>query len=262
MSSDDRDQFIKFVNMLMSDTTFHLEESLTNLSKIHSLRAQKEDTAAWEALSDAERTDLESQLKQAESSAPFHTAMGRDHIELIRDFTATTKEPFLAGEIVDRLAAVSLSPVGRLSDASQSLDENLTNLVGPKMQELKLADPERFSFKPKQLLAGIAQIYLNLGDSLEFINAVANDGRSYSKDLFERFARVLKNRAIMTDGEVAGIIAFTQRVEDKKATNEAEEQREIPDEFLGESSLLSFADTADPLLFTRGLIFRLQVMAL
>lgn len=231
--SDDRDQFIKFVNMLMSDTTFHLEESLTSLTKIHSLRAEKEDTEAWARLTEAEQTDLDSQLKQAESVAPYHTSMGRDHIELMRDFTATTKEPFLAGEIVDRLAAVSSRNSG-YTDV-QSLDENLTNLVGPKMQELKLVDPERFSFKPKQLLAGIAQIYLNLGDSLEFIGAVANDGRSYSKELFERFARVLKNRAIMTDGEVAGIVALAQRVEDRKATNDAEDQRSIPDEFLGES---------------------------
>ncbi|KLT45417.1 hypothetical protein CC85DRAFT_282483 [Cutaneotrichosporon oleaginosum] len=226
---DDEDQFIRFVNMLMSDTTFHLEESLTQLAKIHSLRARKEDAESWNALPENERNDLDSQLRQSESSAPFHTAMGRDHAELMRDFTATTKEPFLVGEIVDRLAA--------------SLDENLTNLVGPKMQELKLVDPERFSFKPKQLLAAIAQIYLNLGDSRPFINAVAIDGRSYSRELFERFARVLKNRAIMTDGEVAGIVAFTQRVEDAKATIEAEEEREIPDEFL------------DPLMATRTLIW-------
>ncbi len=110
------------------------------------------------------------------------------------------------------------------------------------MQELKLVDPERFSFKPKQLLAAIAQIYLNLGESRPFIIAVANDGRSYTKELFERFARVLKNRAIMTDGEVAGIVAFTQRVEDAKATIEAEEEREIPDDFLGELALLSSKD--------------------
>lgn len=102
------------------------------------------------------------------------------------------------------------------------------------MQELKISDPERFSFKPKQLLAAIAQVYLNLGHETEFVRAVANDGRSYSKELFERFARVLKNRAIMTDGEIAGIMAFTQRVEDTKATIDIEDERDIPDEFLGE----------------------------
>jgi ubiquitin conjugation factor E4 B len=95
--------------MLMSDTTFHLDESLSGLSKISSIRNQMADTAEWEALSQAERDDLQGELDQAERHAPYHTVMGLDHVELIRDFTATTKEPFVTGEIVDRLAAVCLS---------------------------------------------------------------------------------------------------------------------------------------------------------
>jgi ubiquitin conjugation factor E4 B len=102
-----------------------------------------------------------------------------------------------------------------------------------------VADPDRFNFKPKKLLAALAQVYLNLAPEGDFIRAVADDGRSYSKELFERFARTLKNRAIMTDAEVAGVIAFAQKVEDMKATIMIEDEREIPDEFL------------DPLMSTR-----------
>jgi ubiquitin conjugation factor E4 B len=105
------------------------------------------------------------------------------------------------------------------------------------MQELRVSDPDKFSFKPKNLLAAIAQIYLNLGNERDFVRAVANDGRSYSKDLFEKFARVLKNRAIMTDAEVTEVIAFTQRVEDMKATISIEDEREVPDEFQGKSEI-------------------------
>ena len=105
-SRQDFEQFIRFVNMLMSDTTFHLEESLTGLAKIHQIIEQKADTAAWEALEQNERQDLESQLRQTEGQVPWHTSMGLDHVELMRDFTATAKESFVAGEIVDRLAAV------------------------------------------------------------------------------------------------------------------------------------------------------------
>ena len=118
----------------------------------------------------------------------------------------------------------------------QTLDENLTVLVGPRMQELRVSDPDRLSFKPKRLLAGIAQIYINLSQESDFIRAVANDGRSYSKELFERFARILKHRGIMTEGEVSEIIAFAQKVEDMKATISIEDERDIPDEFLGKAS--------------------------
>jgi hypothetical protein len=89
--SDDFELVIKFINMLMSDTTFHLDESLTGLAKINSIRSEMEDRATWEAKPEAERKELESQLSSAESNTPFHT----------------TKEPFLTGEIVGRLAAVS-----------------------------------------------------------------------------------------------------------------------------------------------------------
>jgi ubiquitin conjugation factor E4 B len=226
---DNFDQFIKFINMLMSDTTFHLEESLTSLAKINSIETQRADISAWAALPGPEREDLEAQLRQAESNAPYHTSMGLDHIELIREFTASVKEPFVTDEIVDRLVAVSNICV---KANSQSLDESLVNLVGPKMQDLRVANPDKFSFKPKRLLAGIGQIYLNLGQEPEFIRAVANDGRSYSSELFTRFARILKNRAIMTDPEVAQITSFAEKVADMKATIMIEDEREIPDDFL------------------------------
>jgi ubiquitin conjugation factor E4 B len=100
------------------------------------------------------------------------------------------------------------------------------------MSDLKVADPDRFSFKPKRLLAALAQVYINLAVEGDFVRAVANDGRSYSKELFERFARTLKNRAIMTDAEVAEVVAFAQKVEDMRATIMLEDEREIPDEFL------------------------------
>ncbi len=93
--------------MLMSDTTFHLDESLKGLAQVNTIRAQIANTEEWNARPEAERKDLQGQLFQAESNAPFHTSMGRSHVKLIRDFTATTKEPFLTGEIVGRLAAVS-----------------------------------------------------------------------------------------------------------------------------------------------------------
>ncbi|ODO06452.1 ubiquitin-conjugation factor E4 B [Cryptococcus wingfieldii CBS 7118] len=216
--NDDFDQFIRFVNMLMNDTTFHLDESLTGLTKIGTIEAQRANTAAWAAMDQAERQDLEGELNQAEGSVPWHTQMGLDNVKLIKDFTATTMEPFVAAEIVDRLAA--------------SLDENLMTLVGPKMTDLKVTNPDKYKFKPKDLLAAIAQIYLNLASAPEFIRAVANDGRAYSKKLFEKFARTLKNRAIMTEIEVAEVVSFTQKVEDMKATIDMEDEREIPDEFL------------------------------
>lgn len=43
------EMFTRFVNMLMSDVTYLLDESLSKLSEIHQIQLEMEDTAAWEA---------------------------------------------------------------------------------------------------------------------------------------------------------------------------------------------------------------------
>ena len=40
-------QFVKFVNMLMNDTTFLLDESLDCLKRIHEVQDEMADTAEW-----------------------------------------------------------------------------------------------------------------------------------------------------------------------------------------------------------------------
>ena len=128
-------------------------------------------------------------------------------------------------EIVDRLAAM--------------LDYNLDALVGPRYNDLHVKDPEKYKFRPKVLLTDILEIYLNLSDQGEFARAVANDGRSYRKELFETAAAIATKRFLLkSDSEVERLRLFAVKVEETKATLEAEEDLgEIPDEFLGGSSL-------------------------
>jgi ubiquitin conjugation factor E4 B len=42
--------FVKFINMLINDTTFMLDESLDALRRIHEYDKLKTDTIAWTAL--------------------------------------------------------------------------------------------------------------------------------------------------------------------------------------------------------------------
>lgn len=45
-------QFVKFVNMLINDTTFLLDESLESLKRIHEIQEQMADTSTWNKLSE------------------------------------------------------------------------------------------------------------------------------------------------------------------------------------------------------------------
>jgi ubiquitin conjugation factor E4 B len=43
----DIDQFVKFVNLLMNDTTYLLDESLNKLAEIHKIQDEMADVATW-----------------------------------------------------------------------------------------------------------------------------------------------------------------------------------------------------------------------
>ena len=54
------------------------------------------------------------------------------------------------------------------------LNFNITKLVGPQTTELKVENKEKYMFRPKELLAGLVDIYLHL-DSPELVSAIASD---------------------------------------------------------------------------------------
>jgi ubiquitin conjugation factor E4 B len=131
-------------------------------------------------------------------------------------------------EIVDRLAAM--------------LDYNLQALVGPKYQELKVREPEKLKFNPRELLSDVIQVFLNLSDQPQFVQAVAGDGRSYSKELFKSAIDIGRWRAIKSETEIRQLQAFADKVEEAKTALEAEEDLgELPDEFLGMNFLSTFS---------------------
>lgn len=228
---------------MINDVTYLLDESLSELAKIHEIQTEMKDRATYEAKPAQYRRERESTLRQLERHAGSYVQLGNSTVDLLKTFTGETKAPFMVPEIVDKLAAM--------------LDYNLDALVGPRCQELKVQNPEKFRFNPKQLLSDIIQVYLNLSDQGEFARGVAADGRSYRKELFEQAIEILRRRSIKSPDEIERLRLFVVKVEETKATLEAEEDLgEIPDEFLG-AFLNAFCRTAhslqhgaDPLMYT------------
>ncbi|KAJ7134672.1 ubiquitin elongating factor core-domain-containing protein [Mycena epipterygia] len=219
------DKFVRFVNLMINDVTYLMDESLSDLNQIHNIQQEMDDQATWNAQPPQYRREREGTLRTLERHASGYISLGRSTVELLKIFTAETKAPFMMPEIVDRLAAM--------------LDYNLHALVGPKYRDLEVRDREKLKFNPKALLSDIIQVFLNLSDQEEFIKAVAGDGRSYSQDLFERAAHTALKRTLKSEKEVQQLRAFVAKVEECKSMMEAEEDLgEIPEEFL------------DPLMFT------------
>ena len=214
------DKFVRFVNLMINDVTYLMDESLSELTQIHNIQVEMDDQATWNSRPLEYRRERETTLRSLERHASGYTTLGRSTVELLKIFTAETKASFMVPEIVDRLAAM--------------LDYNLQVLVGPKYQELKVREPEKLKFNPRELLSDLIQVFLNLSDQPKFIQAVAGDGRSYSKELFKSAVEIGRWRAIKSETEIIQLQAFADKVEEAKAALEAEEDLgELPDEFLG-----------------------------
>jgi ubiquitin conjugation factor E4 B len=218
------DRFVRFVNLMISDVTYLMDESLNDMTQIHAIQTEMKDEAAWAAKPQEYRREKEKSLRQLERMASGYCDLSRSTVELLQTFTAETREPFMLPEIVDKLAAM--------------LDYNLDALVGPKCSELKVQNPDKYRFNPRNLLKEFLSIFINLGHEEAFIRAVAQDGRSYRKELFQKAMGVCSRVGLKSPQEIDEIGKFVERVEDMKLTIEAEEDLgEIPEEFTGRCTL-------------------------
>eukprot|EP00127_Corallochytrium_limacisporum_P006751 Clim_evm21s235 gene=Clim_evmTU21s235 len=231
-ASKDDTEFVRFVNLLMNDTTYLLDESLSTLTEIRDTERLMADQAAWSELDANAQKEKEDTLRQHQRSCRGYMTLANEDVDVFHYLSAEVQDPFLRPELIERLAAM--------------LDYNLNTLAGDKAQTLKVNNPAQYGFDPKRLLNRLTDIYLHLSQirtsspRTDFIAAIANDGRSYKKEVFERACGIMRRRAIKDPQDIDALERMVELVEQQKSGNEQEEEDlgEIPDEFL------------DPLMFT------------
>ncbi|KAK1836114.1 ubiquitin conjugation factor E4 [Podospora conica] len=183
-SKTNRGFFVQFVNLLMNDATYVLDEGLGKFPKIHDLQMKLRDPS----LADQDREKLEEELQTTEGQAASFMQLANETVGMMKLFTNTLGDAFTMPEIVGRLAAM--------------LDFNLSVLTGPKSKKLKVDNPEKYFFNPKALLPELVDIYLNLGTNRQFIEAVASDGRSYNPEMMQTTLDILKSRDLKDPHEL------------------------------------------------------------
>lgn len=214
------DRFVRFVNLLINDTTYLLDESLSTLTKINQITKLRDNQAAWNALDEEQKKDKLSDLRQSERMAKMDINLCNETVRLLKILTAETQVPFVRPEIVDRLCSM--------------LTFNLAVLSGPESQDLKVANPEDYRWQPKTLLSDLLSIFINLSNQEDFQAGLAREGRSYKPERFERAEKIARRVALKAEDELAQLRVLVERVEAIKADEAAaEELGEAPDEFLG-----------------------------
>lgn len=116
--------FLRFINVLINDSIFLLDESLTNLQQIRELEEAR-DNNKWDALPPNERQQQLQTLQQLGMLARFDNILGRDTINILKLLTSETKGIFGHASMVDRIAAM--------------LNYFLLHLCGPKQKNFKVS---------------------------------------------------------------------------------------------------------------------------
>ncbi|KAF5288784.1 hypothetical protein FQA39_LY15275 [Lamprigera yunnana] len=211
-------QFVKFVNMLMNDTTFLLDESLESLKRIHELQELITDEANWAKLPSEQQQSRMRQLGADERQCRSYLTLARETVDMFHYLTVDIKEPFLRPELVDRLASM--------------LNFNLQQLCGPKCKNLKVRNPDKYGWEPRRLLSQLVDIYLHLNCD-QFAAAVANDERSFKEELFDDAIVRLERSLIKTPSEIEQFKAFSAKALQIRVDNQKSEDwmADAPDEF-------------------------------
>ena len=122
--------FLRFVNLLMNDAIFLLDEALGYMKQI---QEQQNERESWQNLPAARRGQNEAQLNHLGRLARYHNLMGLETINLLSLLTFPIKEVFTHSTMVDRIAAM--------------LNYFLKSLVGPERKSFKVKNLEEFEFK-------------------------------------------------------------------------------------------------------------------
>lgn len=219
---EEKGVYLNFLNFLINDSIYLLDESLNKILELKELEAEMSNTAEWERRPAQERQERTRLFQSQENIIRIDMKLANEDVSMLAFTSEQITAPFLLPEMVERVASM--------------LNYFLLQLVGPQRKSLSLKDPEKYEFRPKQLLKQIVYIYVHLakGDTENiFPAAISKDGRSYNEQLFSAAADVL--RRIGEDGRV--IREFIELgAKAKVAASEAMDTEavlgEIPDEFL------------------------------
>lgn len=211
-------QFVKFVNFFLNDTTYLLDECLEYLKRIHETQVLMMDEASWGELGTEGQSSRQRQLVQDERQCRSYLTLARETVDMFHYLTIDIKEPFLRPELIDRLSSM--------------LNYNLQQLCGPKCNDLRVRNPMKYGWEPRRLLGQLIDIYLHLSCD-QFASALAADERSFERHLFEDAANRVERIGIRTPMEVDEFRKLIRQASEIYIQNQqnADEFAEAPDDF-------------------------------
>lgn len=213
--------FLKMTYQLVTDINWVFDEVFSNLQSVASLELERQDAMTWGNQPPDVRTTREEQLEQAISRAGFYSKYLTSCLRLVNELSRHVPEVLLHADIGDALVAF--------------LNYYLVQLAGTRYNDLNVRDPDRFGFKPHELLATLLHIYTRLARTNNaFATLVGKEERSFKEEQFRHVVKMAAQHTIVPSHELREFVALIDAaLKAKQVAQQAEaDEEDWPDDLL------------------------------
>lgn len=243
VTEDDKKIYIRFINMMINDSQYLLQEALDSLPQVRDIEMQMANEQEWGSLPDSVREERTQNLESHRRHLLSDFGLAAVYLKLM-EITSEDKyiaERFFDVQVRDRQARI--------------LNFFLRYLTIPaERKRLKLKNPEKYGWKPRELISSLALIHANLyrAKKEEWAEAVAADTDYYgtNPDIFEHLVSILKTVGA-SPTVIADINALRVAAEEAVKTTTVDEENfeDVPEEF---EDPLSYRIMRDPVKLPSG----------
>ena len=229
-AKDNADEFTKFVNQLLNDTTYLLDEGLDSLIGI------RKKEAAGEPLTPAPRPQPAVGQEEEEPTNSTSVQDPREHCKTYMRMGRQTMSTL--HQICKQACSVIVD--NRLvmeQMVTSCLDPCIDRLVGPRCLQLKgeKRDFDVYEFDPKELLNKLCEMYVFLAESgkEKLARIMADDTRFYKPETFRKALIIVRRERLLNAEFLRKFEDFVKFLNEfATARKDALDSVTIPDHFL------------------------------
>jgi ubiquitin conjugation factor E4 B len=235
----DEHRFMHFINMIMNDAMYLLEELMSKLPRIREIELMMEDRDQWAQREAQHRTELQQELHTETMQMTTFSLLAHDTLKLLVVVTKLDDGSSVLhrAEVLERLAVL--------------VNYFTRQLVGPNAARLAVQPHRRARFSPGELLTRLALIAIGIR-SADFVRAVVRDTRAFDLRTWQRVSEVLNSKTLLNSEQAQSFEQVLRAIEEEAAQAREDELdlSDAPDEFL--DPLLSTVMN-DPVLLPSGM---------
>eukprot|EP01126_Amoeba_proteus_P051446 TRINITY_DN6141_c0_g2_i1.p1 TRINITY_DN6141_c0_g2~~TRINITY_DN6141_c0_g2_i1.p1 ORF type:complete len:506 (-),score=96.21 TRINITY_DN6141_c0_g2_i1:223-1740(-) len=174
----------KFLSTVLSDSIMLLEDALHRLKDIKALQEAIENQSQWMSQPEQRRIERESQYSAQETSAKVLLSLANSILDFLNKILSQVQDYFTnSKDLLQKLVTF--------------LIYFFEKLCGPQMSALKVKDPKKYGFYPRELLAKISSITSCFVSSNQFIKAMASE-MDYNPTTMSKVCQIVKQKEIIT----------------------------------------------------------------